>query len=95
MSKTQIRLADFTNITEAARSRTTGSIDAWNQAFIDTDGSWILQSKGIGNDSGLPRPLLAVLPFEADGTRVHSLYAGTNPDLIDTLRDAIDGEPTR
>lgn len=88
----QDRPADvYAPIVDAARSRTTGLIDVWSRAYITDGGTWVLASRPETTDSGYPRDLIAVLPAPLDlGTRVLPLWIAVNPDLVNTLRAALD-----
>lgn len=85
----------FTHIVDAAQSRTTGQIDPFTVAYITHGGTWVVASDGRGNDDGADHDLLAVIPASVEGTRVLPLRVTVNPDLVNFLREALDGPGAR
>lgn len=73
----------------------TGDLDGWNQAYVTAGGTYVIASRGIWNDNGKPRDLVAILPsgvmdFGMD-SRVMQLNVAVNTDFLDALREALDG----
>lgn len=82
---------DFSHIVEAAQVRSTGQLDPFTISYVTDGGTWIVASNPQSNDDGTAHDLIAVIPFDVEGSRVLPLRITANPDLVHALRDALDG----
>lgn len=80
----------YDHIIEAAEHRITGPLDTWTTAYTTDGGTYVIASDPVGNDSGRPHDLMAVLPMPLEGSRVLVLRPTVNPDLVAALRQRLD-----
>ena len=78
-------------LADCAANRATGPLHSWCTAYVTEGGTYMLATPPEWTDSGRPRDLIAITPGPIDGTRVHPVWMAVDPDLIQALRDHLDG----
>lgn len=83
-------------VVDGAASRQTGPLSPSTFAYETRGGTYVIASKGLWNDDGRPHDLVIILPSYVEigggATRVVPARLTVNPDLVDALREALDGK---